>query len=93
MKLPEEKLPCRKCLIASLPQGDKQRQVLQERLEQIPEEERVSSDVYAERLACCFTCRELHERTCALCGCYAELRAARKDKNCPDRRWATEECK
>ena len=42
--------PCRKCLIADLPRGEKLREILQERLAQIPEEEKVSPAEYAARL-------------------------------------------
>ena len=75
--------PCRKCLIADLPRGEKLREILQERLAQIPEEEKVSPAEYAARLEKCRTCGLLHEGTCALCGCYVELRLARAGKGCP----------
>ena len=58
--------PCRKCLIADLPRGEKLREILQERLAQIPEEEKVSPAEYASRLEKCRTCGHLHEGTCAL---------------------------
>jgi len=74
---------CRKCLIADLPRGEKLREILSERLAQIPEEEKVSRDEYNARLERCRQCRELHEGTCALCGCYVELRLARKSRQCP----------
>ena len=78
---------CLKCLIADLPQGEKLRQILTERLEQISEEERTGSAEYTMRLECCRKCGELHEGTCAQCGCYVELWAARKGKSCPENRW------
>ena len=74
---------CRKCLIADLPRGAKLREIILERLSQIPEEERVSDAEYAARLEECRRCGELREGTCAACGCYVELRAARKNKHCP----------
>ena len=74
---------CRKCLIADLPRGEKLREILRERLAEIPEEDRVSRDEYAARLERCRQCGELREGTCAQCGCYVELRLARKDKHCP----------
>ena len=77
--------PCRKCLIADLPRGEKLQKILQERLEQIPEEEKVSPAEYAARMEACRTCGELHEGTCALCGCYVELRLARRARQCPKR--------
>ena len=74
---------CRKCLIADLPRGAELAEILRERLEQIPPEEKVSPAEYASRLERCRACGELHEGTCALCGCYVELRLARKNKQCP----------
>jgi hypothetical protein len=79
----ERRLPCRKCLIADLPRGEKLREILRERLAQIPEEEKVGEGEYRERLERCRSCGELREGTCALCGCYPELRLARKGKGCP----------
>ncbi len=78
-----ERPRCRKCLIADLPHGEKLQEILRERLSQIPEEEKVSRDEYTARLERCRQCGELHEGTCALCGCYVELRLARKDRQCP----------
>ena len=78
-----EKRPCRKCLTADLPHGDLLREILQERLSQIPEEERAEKGVYLARLERCRTCPHLNEGTCALCGCYVELRLARRNKDCP----------
>ncbi len=75
--------PCRKCLIADLPRGEKLREILRERLAQIPEEEKVPPAEYASRLEACRACSHLHEGTCALCGCYVELRLARAGKGCP----------
>lgn len=75
--------PCRKCLVADLPRGEKLREILQERLAQIPEEEKAGPAEYASRLERCRVCSHLHEGTCALCGCYVELRLARAAKGCP----------
>ena len=74
---------CRKCLIADFPRGAELRKILEERLEQIPPEEKVSDEEYRARLRECRRCDQLHEGTCAACGCYVELRAARKAKHCP----------
>ena len=83
MTLPGETLRCRRCLISEAPGGEALREILRERLAQIPEEEKVSGEEYAARLARCRQCGELREGTCAQCGCYVELRLARKNKQCP----------
>ena len=75
--------PCRRCLVADLPRGAELAAILRERLDQIPAEEKVGPAEYAARLEKCRRCKELHEGTCALCGCYVELRLARKNKQCP----------
>ncbi len=75
--------PCRKCLISDLPHGAALAEILRERLAQIPEAEKADEEEYRARLQKCRACNELHEGTCALCGCYVELRLARKNKGCP----------
>ena len=41
----------------------------------------------------CRTCDDLHNGTCALCGCYVEARAAKKRQGCPKvpEMWGAEE--
>lgn len=82
-----EKRPCRKCLIQDLPRGAELRKIIEERLSQMPEEEKTGSETYAARLNECRSCGELREGTCGACGCYVELRAARRAKDCPLKKW------
>ena len=80
--------PCRRCLSADI--GDKAlSQAIAERIALIPEEQRADSAEYERRLEICRACDSLNSGTCAKCGCYAELRAARKGAYCPDsaRKW------
>lgn len=77
-----EKKPCRRCLSADI--GDKElAQAIAERIATIPDGQRAGSDEYKRRLDICRTCDSLNHGTCAKCGCYAEIRAARKNAYCP----------
>lgn len=75
--------PCR-CLIGEMPDEAALAQILRERIETIPEEERAPEEEYASRLARCRACEHLQRGTCARCGCYVEIRAARKKQRCPE---------
>ena len=57
--------------------------IIRERIEMIPEEERTPEKEYAFRLSRCRECEELQRGTCGQCGCYVEIRAARKWQKCP----------
>lgn len=58
--------------------------LIRERIEAMPEEQRADDETVAARLAACRACDRLMSGTCALCGCYVELRAAKKLQRCPD---------
>lgn len=80
--------PCRRCLSTDI--GDKAlSQAIAERIAVIPEEQRADESTYKMRLDICRACGSLNSGTCAKCGCYAEIRAARKNAYCPDsaRKW------
>ena len=49
----------------------------------LPEQERTPAGEYEARLASCRECPELVNATCNLCGCYVEIRAARRSSSCP----------
>lgn len=75
--------PCIRCLIADLPEGTELAEIIRERIARIPEEERTDEPVYSARLARCRECELLHSGTCAACGCYVEIRAAKRNLSCP----------
>ena len=77
------KKPCR-CLVGEIPDEAELAKIIRERIETIPEEERTPGKEYAFRLLKCKDCEHLQRGTCARCGCYAEIRAARKRQRCPD---------
>lgn len=77
------KKPCRRCLLAQVPDGAELARVIRERIELMTPDERAPEALWLERLACCQACDALNSGTCGLCGCYAELRAAKKRMHCP----------
>ena len=80
----ERRRPCLRCLIADLPDEKALAEIIRERIGQLPSEERVSEENRQRRLNQCRRCRHLNHGTCALCGCYVEIRAARQSMGCPD---------
>ncbi len=85
----EIRRPCLRCLIADLPDGAALAEIIASRIESLPPQERAEEAVRLERLARCRRCDHLRSGTCALCGCYVEIRTARIRQTCPDvpRRW------
>lgn len=73
--------PCRCLLGESFPEMQRS---IAEYVSLLPEEQKAAPEVYAARLAVCRQCEHLRDGTCALCGCYVEARAAKKNMNCPD---------
>ena len=51
---------------------------LEQYIEHIPEEDRVSDEEYERRLLLCDSCQELRGGLCGQCGCYVAVRAAKK---------------
>ena len=74
--------PCRKCLLADIKREDVLLQI-KRLLELMPEDEKAGVRTYSERLDICRGCDRLVDGTCAVCGCYVELRAAKRDGTCP----------
>ena len=86
------KKPCIKCLIRDIPNEKELHRAIQELLEQMNPTEKAGSDVYEKRLSACSTCPFLNRGTCSKCGCYTELRCAKRRLSCPDvpPRWESE---
>ena len=77
------KAPCIRCLIEGLPGEEALADILRERIAQLSEAERAPEPEVRRRLAACLRCPHLNHGTCALCGCYVEIRATRQGKGCP----------
>ncbi len=73
---------CKKCLLSEYDPIDIYKNV-KRRLEMLTEDERVDDQEYYRRLELCKACEELNVGTCGACGCFVEIRAARKDMDCP----------
>ncbi len=80
---------CRRCLLADMESEKPLYELMREWLAAVPPEERAAPGVYRARLEACRTCDELANGLCAQCGCYVELRAARKNLGCagPVKKW------
>lgn len=73
---------CKRCLLSET-DPDGLYAAVQRRIAQMPEELRADAAEYSRRLDCCRACDSLANGLCRLCGCFAELRAAKAGKHCP----------
>ena len=73
---------CRRCFFEDTDPGGVYREI-QEMISAMPEERRTEETEYRRRLEICSGCSFLGEGTCGVCGCFVELRAAKKDLHCP----------
>ena len=82
---------CRKCLLRDMP-GEDYFTSLKKYIEGLDRRDRVSSEVYEQRLSLCLECKNLLSGMCRKCGCFVELRAAMRKNDCPDihHRWERE---
>lgn len=76
------KKPCTRCLLEQAGEVDLS-QAIKERIAAMPQEERAALELYEKRLEKCRECDFLSAGTCLKCGCYAELRAAKRKAYCP----------
>lgn len=49
----------------------------------IPDGHRCEEELYQRRLACCRECDRLLSGVCGVCGCFVEVRAAKRGEHCP----------
>jgi len=74
---------CMRCLLREMSEED-QKNIAKYR-DAI--KERVSEEIYENRLAVCNECDLLNSGTCNACGCYVELRALSPMSKCPHKKW------
>ena len=74
---------CRKCLLQDLPDEAELAESIRELIALLPDEQRADAETIRIRLNACRACDALHRGTCGLCGCYVELRTAKKWMHCP----------
>lgn len=74
---------CRRCLLQDMAdENDYYRSVVRYRAS-LPRRLALPDDAYTARLNACRACADLNAGTCMQCGCYVEMRAARRDMHCP----------
>ncbi len=75
-------LLCPKCL--DIPADERKlAEALDQYLTTLDEDVRVTPAQYESRLAVCASCEHRAVYTCRKCGCYVQVRAARKSYACP----------
>lgn len=73
---------CKKCFFSEL-DPDGVYNEIKDMIAALPEEKRADDDTYRHRLDICGSCGSLGSGICGKCGCFVELRAAKKDMYCP----------
>lgn len=74
---------CKKCLLVELTDEKSLYDLIRDQISLMDEEKRTTDAEYRHRLAICETCDHLNRGTCVKCGCYVELRAAKRHMSCP----------
>jgi len=72
---------CRRCLLREMSEDAFQN--VYEYIDSLDEAVRTPETEYARRLRECRTCGELLSGMCRLCGCFVEVRAAKRGLSCP----------
>ena len=75
---------CRRCLLEDMPSQAQLAASIRELIDLLPPERRAEPETVAQRLSACRACGCLIDGMCALCGCYVELRSAKRAMTCPD---------
>lgn len=75
---------CRRCLLQDMPDEAALLQSVRELIDLLEPRARAPQEAVRRRLQACAACAHLNAGTCALCGCYVELRAAKARMSCPD---------
>lgn len=78
---------CKKCLTRDIIDKDDFFKTLKMLIDGIDKNEKTPSEEYERRLNVCLSCERLADGMCNACGCYVELRAAKKDTHCPYKNW------
>ncbi len=80
---------CKRCLLMEL-DGEYFKSIYKY-IDSLPPEQKAGPGTYSRRLDICRECGELKNGICAQCGCFAEVRAAKKLMACPIGLWGREE--
>ena len=76
---------CKRCLRRDL--DGAYFQSIYQYIEHLPQEQKADPQEVQRRLALCQTCDDLQNGMCAQCGCFVEVRAAKRAQRCPMGRW------
>lgn len=76
-------IPCRRCLLEDMADQQELAAMMRERNALLDDSLRTDDETRRARLDVCRTCDSLVQGTCVLCGCYVELRTAKKAQRCP----------
>lgn len=85
----DPKRVCRRCLLREL--DGSYFESVYKYIASIPEEQKTSPDRYALRLEKCKICGYMQNGMCTQCGCFVEVRAAKRSQRCPMDAWGPEE--
>ncbi len=79
---------CKRCLLSEIDR-DGVYKTVREYLASLDDGVKCGAEEYSSRLAVCRACDHLSDGMCSLCGCFVEVRAAKRAQNCPDlpHRW------
>ncbi|MBP3704499.1 MAG: hypothetical protein J6I98_03095 [Clostridia bacterium] len=72
---------CKRCLLKDLSETDYFRSIY-EYIENLPAEQKADEALYTSRLEKCRACDHLVNGMCELCGCFVEVRAAKRLQHC-----------
>ena len=75
---------CRRCLLSDMADEKQIMDAIRERIALMGEEEKAPEGTVRDRLEQCRQCDHLASGMCGLCGCYVELRVAKRHMRCPD---------
>ncbi|WP_167957168.1 DUF6171 family protein [Anaerosporobacter faecicola] len=73
---------CKRCLLSEIDQ-DQYYANMYEYIALLPVDIKTEEKEYQRRLSLCKQCDELQNGMCRKCGCFVEVRAAKKQNYCP----------
>lgn len=73
---------CKRCLLKDLDRQTRFSNVY-EYIQSLPPEQKTPPAAYERRLTLCRECQSLSNGMCMECGCFVEVRAAKKMQRCP----------
>ena len=78
---------CRRCLLRELAEGRELYEAVIAYRAELSDDERTADGEFNGRLEKCGSCQYLNNATCMQCGCFVEIRAAKRDIHCPMGSW------